>query len=233
MVGEGGEAHVVVRVDAQGVTVAFGGVGDTVHHEVFGNFAHVGIQDAVNTLGPHGGELAVGVLYDSVYIALEHGVEFCLDGQVVAILQSGIGTLGNHAVGTDHIQHVAEVGASPVLELTVQADELEGAVVVGLADNEHFRQVRILGLVLQALVLDHFRFEEREGGEAPAGAAAVLVLDGGDGIFLDHGELVVFRFHRSGVLCACADASGEGGEGCHKDDGFTHIVLLNRFLLQM
>ena len=96
--------------------------------------------------------------------------------------------------------------------------------MVGVTDNEHFGKIRVLGLG-ELSGLDGLGLQEGKGGEAPAGAAAVLVLDGGDGIFLHRGELEIFRLEFGGRL-----GLGQGGaKACERgseDDlnGF-HICL--------
>ena len=213
MVREGGEANVVVQVEALGVPVAFRGIGGPVYGEGFRNLAHVGVQDTVQALGPYGGELAVGVLDHGVHIAFEHGVQLSLHGKVIAVLQAGVRFLVHQAVGLGHVQDIAKVRAGGEVELAIQAYELLGAVCIGLAYHEHFREIRIQGRILDALGLDGLRLQERQGAEAPAGAAAVLVLDGGDGILLDNSELVICRFYRGGRTLGAGADDGQGGEG--------------------
>ena len=113
-----------------------------------------------------------------------------------------------------HFQDIAGVRANSKVELAVQAHELACTLGIGAAHNKHFREVRIQGRVLDALGLDGLRLQEGEGAEAPAGAAAVLVLDGGDGVFLDNGKLVVCRFYGGGRPLGAGAQDGQGGEGC-------------------
>ncbi len=209
----GSEAYIVICIEFEGVDVAFRGVGDTVHGEPFRNFAHVGVQDAVKALGPDGGELAVGVLHHCVYIALEDGVELSLDGEVVAVLEAGVGLLVHQAVVACNLEHVAEVTAGGEVHLAVEADIFDGAVVIGLPYHVHFREVREQGGVLDILVLYGFRLQEGQGGEAPAGAAPVLVLDRSNGVFLNCGKFIVLRAHGGAGLCNCRIA----GKHCSKD----------------
>ena len=95
--------------------------------------------------------------------------------------------------------------------------------MVGVADDVHFGQVRV-GFRLEVLRLDDFGLEEGEGGEAPAGAAARLVLHRSDRDFLDGGELIVGCFDRRGGLTGLAGCDdGNQGRRGEKEESFFHI----------
>ena len=93
-----------------------------------------------------------------------------------------------------------------------------GAVDVGLVDYVGLSEV--VGL---AGVAQDFGLQESEAGESPAGARAVLVLDGGDGDFLYNGEL-----GGVGIVCHHGGAADERGCGYHgrKELGDLHNNLL-------
>ena len=225
MVREGGDVHVVVRVDAQGVAIALRGVGDTVLHEGFGNLAQVGVQDPVEALGPHGSELAVRVLHHGLHIALEDGIQLALSRELGAVVHAGVVLLRHDAVVADNLEHVTEAGALGHVQETVQADILEGPVMIGMTDDEHLGQVRI-GIGLEVLGLDDFGFEEGDGGEAPAGAAVGLVLHRGDRKLLDGGELVVTGPDGRGGSLALR-GGGQRDEGrCQENESFFHIGVM-------
>ena len=222
MVREGGNVHIVVRVDTQGITVAFRRVGDTVLHEGLGNLAQISVEDAVETLGPYGGELAVRILHDGLHIALEDGVEFALGGEFGTVVHAGVVLLRHDTVVADDLQHVTEAGTLRHVQETVEADILERPVVIGMTDDEHFGQVRI-GFRLEVLRLDDFGLEEGDGGEAPAGAAVGLVLHRGDRNLLDGGELVVRCLDGRGGRAGLG-GGGQCEEGrCEENESFFHI----------
>ena len=217
--GEGGEADEVVHVHAQGVAVGGRGVCDAVDGEDNRNFAEVGVQDAVKALLPRGGEGAVGILHHGVDIALQDGVELALHREVGAVVHAAELALRHDAVGADDVEDIAEVTAGAEAHLAVEAHVLVGAVVVGVADDEHPGEVRVLRGILDALGLDDFGLIEGQAGEAPAGAGAVLVLDGGDGVLLDGGELILGAFRLRGLRLARQRHRSEDGQERGEKDG--------------
>ena len=85
------------------------------------------------------------------------------------------------------------------LTVTMQAYYLNGTVHIGLVGNERLTEVVSLTALLQNLCL-----EEGEGRVIPARTASVLVLDGGDGILLNHREHGFVAFDGVFVLRLCA-----------------------------
>ena len=65
-------------------------------------------------------------------------------------------------------------------------DVLVGTIHIGLADEEGLAEVEVV--LHLGVLLDDFTLQESQGGVGPAGAAAVLVLDAGDGMLNDGGE---------------------------------------------
>ena len=84
---------------------------------------------------------------------------------------------------TNHLQHIVARSALRNLTIAMHAHIVGGIVHVVLVDDEHLAQVHGASAAAQ-----HFALEEGERGVGPAGAAAVLVLDAGDGVLLDDGE---------------------------------------------
>ena len=86
----------------------------------------------------------------------------------------------------------------------MQADVFHGLFEVDVAHDPHLRKVQF-----GTSGAEDFAFEEREGRVTPAGSAAALVLDRGDGQDFDVGETVAFRGGRVGRLCRGSERVAE------------------------
>ena len=207
MMGVRTEGDVVLRVDLHGVAIALCGVGFAVHLELIGDFAKIGIQDAVETLLPGSGEtVAVGNLGNCAHICLEHCIHLRLFGQFGAVVHSGVCALGNYAVVAYDGEHVVCRAAGREVEVAVQTHVFVGPVGVGLIYAEHLREVGILEGVFDVAQTYGLGLEETYCGEGPAGAAAILVLDGSDGVLLDNGEFVFGELYLGFGLRCCTHA---------------------------
>ena len=110
-------------------------------------------------------------------------------GLLGAVVEAGIGLLRHDAVAADAVDHVMRSSALGEIDLTVHADIFDRLLTQAVAHHPHLGEVHRLAAGLQDLAL-----EERMGRETPAGAAAVLVLHGGDGHDFRVGEDVAFAF---------------------------------------
>ena len=210
MMRKGGQTNKIIGIDSQRIAIRCGSIGHAVHLEGLRHFTQISVHDAVETLHPVRGEFLVGIRANGIQVTAQAGVQLALDGQRSTIVHAGIGFLGDDAVIADHLQHIAEITALSEVQLAVQTDIFDGAVVIGIAHHEHFGQVRPGLLIGQVLGLDGLGLQEGKGREAPAGAAAILILDGGDGVLLHRGKMIVFD-GKVGLFLL-------GGQGAAKQD---------------
>ena len=176
MMGEAGQGHIVGRVDLEGVAIAGGSVLLAVHNELRRLLAQILVQNCLNGPLPCGAESPVGVLHDCVHHGFEDSVHLSGDRQLGAVVQAGHFHVGNDTVVADDIQDVVTLGTDGIVELAVQADVLDRPLVVGVADHEELGEIGIFEGVGDLVDTDGLGLDESYSGEAPAGAAAVLVL---------------------------------------------------------
>ena len=218
MVGERRQRDIVAGNDAHLVAVSGRGIGLAVHLERFRGLAQEGVDRRIETLLPIRGKHLVGVLHHGVDIGARRSVQLAVHGQ---FLQAGHRLLRHQAVVLGDMEHVTELGTGAEADVAVGPDELVRTVLVGVAHDEHLGEVRIRGRVLDVLDADDFRLEETQPREAPAGAGAVLVLDGGDRVLRHHGELVLGGLGGQGV-CTGEKRRDTGGE-----NHLSHIGSVN------
>ena len=163
-----------------------------------------------------------------VGVGLDHGVDLVEIGLVVAVVQSRIDLLGDDAVRLDAVQHIVGLSADGEVQRAVQADVFHGLFEVDVAHDPHLRKVQF-----GTSGAEDFAFEEREGRVTPAGSAAALVLDRGDGQDFDVGETVAFRGGRVGRLCRGSECVAERkcGENrfFHQSFGFRCLLSCGSF----
>ena len=90
-------------------------------------------------------------------IGLGDGVDLTVYGES---LLSGHCSLGNDTIIPDDIENIISLGTGAESKVTVQTDILLCPVLVGLADDEHLGEIRILCGILYALDPDDLGFEE-------------------------------------------------------------------------
>ena len=108
-------------------------------------------------------------------------------------------------------RHVVRGAAFGEVDRPVHADILLGLVHERVAHDPHLREVHCGPSGAQDLAL-----EERERRDAPARAAAALVLDRRRGDDLRVGETVALRGRRVGGLRPCRECEAEGDERKHQ-----------------
>ena len=220
MVRERREVHVVFHVDRQRCGERFGRVLLTLVGERFGHRAEVLVEEGVEAAFPgrREGLAALRGLEHAVEVGFEHDRQLVEIGFLGSVVQARIDLEGDDAVGLDALRHVVRSASLGEVQLSVQADVLLGLVHERVADDPHFREVH-----LGASGLEDFALKERQGREAPAGAAAALVLDGRGRDELHVGEFVT----RRGVVLIGGLRRGRAGEAdceCGKQQVF-HSVL--------
>jgi hypothetical protein len=119
----------------------------------------------------------------------------------------------------DDIHDVTAAGTHAEVQLAVQADILLGTLLIGSADDVEFGKVGILGFVLDTAQADGLGLEEADAREGPAGAAARLVLDGGDGVGLGRREGILRQRRTRTLLGKGGDAQAQKG-GCQNGESF-------------
>ena len=232
VVGERGEFDVVAEVDRQRRGERRRGVLPAPVGELPGHRAEISVEDAVQPGLPGRREAAVAALPAGldhrVGVGLDHGVDLVEIGLVVAVVQSRIDLLGDDAVRLDAVQHVVGLSADGEVQRAVQADVFHGLFEVDVAHDPHLRKVQF-----GTSGAEDFAFEEREGRVTPAGSAAALVLDRGDGQDFDVGETVAFRGGRVGRLCRGSECVAERkcGENrfFHQSFGFRCLLSCRSF----
>ena len=111
--------------------------------------------------------LPLSAVEHAVEVGFEHDRQLVEIGFLGSVVQARIDLEGDDAVGLDALRHVVRSASLGEVQLSVQADVLLGLVHERVADDPHFREVH-----LGASGLEDFALEERQGREAPAGAAA-------------------------------------------------------------
>ena len=205
-----GNAYIVVPVETQRGGKGLGSIALALIGELFGALAQIGIKDALQTNLPLGGNLLGFVLGHSVHIGLQQREELVEIVQRVAIERAGEGhsLLRADAIVLKRVVNV--VGRTTLCKLAVamQTNHLNGTVHIGLVSHKRFAEV--IGL---ACLLQDFCLKVRQGGVVPARAGAVLVLDAGNGVFLNDGEYGFVLVDRV-LLVLCLCTHGKGGQKC-------------------
>ena len=108
----------------------------------------------------------------------------------------------------------------------MEANVLASLVTVGVADDEHLREV-----VVSLTCADKFVLEEALTRVRPAGSGVCLVLDRGDSGVLNGREYVRL------VSVLCRWSLGREGRGepcqCHDGDQFLHLRLVTIVMMDM
>ena len=215
--GVGGEAHIVVGVQAHILREALRGIGLALVGELGGCLAEVVVDHALHALLPHGIDAFGVALGDGAHVSLHGGKEAGEVVQAVAVGQHGVGhgALGHQTLVLQAIDGVVERAALREAGVAVGADVAVGAVHVGVAHEEALAQVDVLHL---GMLLQDLTFQEGVGAVGPAGAAVVLVLDAGHGV-RNHGGEDERVAARGRLLC-----HGGQGHACGQgqNDEFVH-----------
>ena len=209
-----GERDVVVGVEAQVRHEALRRVGLAFVGEGGGQFAEVVGVDIAQVLAPCGVDGLVRRLGDGAYVGTGDGVELVEVVERVAIERALHRALGHEAIVLHAVDDVVERAALREAYVAVGADGAVGAVHVGVIDQERLFQVK-----LALAHAEQFALDEGQRGVGPAGTAAVLVLDAGDGVGFYHGEDGLSRLVRF-LLCCCH--GGDGHEGSSEDSKSVH-----------
>ena len=206
MVCVAGQANVIVGVELEVILdEALWCVAHAFVLELFGALAEVAVEHALQGAFPSLGiDLLCSALRDALQVGRHGREELAEVEERVAVFGDGIRhePFGDEAIVLHAVDGVLERAALAEAGVAMGADVLVGAVNVGLADEERLAEVEV---VLQGwILLDGFTLQESQRRVSPAGAAAVLVLDTGDGLFDDGGEdeAVVVGLLLL-VLCGC------------------------------
>ena len=216
MVGEGGEVYVVIHVDGQRFGEALGGVLPAFIGEGFGTGSEIGVEDGVESAFPGGRKGSVslrGVDY-GVEVGFQHGGQFVEIGLVGSVVETGIYLERHDSVLFDPFGDVVRGASLGEIEFAVQADVLHGLVHERMADDPHFGEVHF-----GASGSEDLAFEHRHRGVAPAGSAAVLVLDGRRADDLAVGEAIPL----CGVGILCRGSEGDPESQCGEDQVFHRV----------
>ena len=215
MMREGGDVDVVVHVDRQRCGERPGRILLALVGECFGHPAEILVEDGVEAAFPCRRKrfvrgFAAGCDH-GVEVGLQHERQFVEIGFLGAVVEARIGLLRYDAVVLDSFGHVVRSAALGEVDLAVHADVFHGLVHERVAHDPHLGEVDRTAAGAQDLA-----FEEREGRVAPAGAAAVLVLDRGHGDQPDVGESVSLRLGCGGSL-RCGREGGAERKGCQQE----------------
>ena len=213
MVGEAGEGDVIGRLDLHCVAVAGGSVFLSVHGEGLRLLAKILVQNGLDGPLPCGAEGLVGVLDGDVHHCVEHCVELSGHGQFGAVVHAGHELVGNDAVVADDIQNVVGFRADGEIELAVEAHVFDRPLEVGIAHHVELGKVGVLEGIRDLAQADCLGLEESDGGIGPAGAAAVLVLDGCNRVCLDRRELIIRELY-----CRLRLGESSGGDKSKRQD---------------
>ena len=210
VVGVAGDAHIVIPIQAEAGSKGLRGVFHAFIRECLRRSADIRIDDALQALLPLVGDRLALALGHSIYVGFHDFEELVEVGQRVANQRAGLShsRLGYDTVVLDDEQHVAGTAALRELAVAVHTHLEFGALYIVLVGDEHLGQV--IGL---ACGLENLRLEEAQRAVGPACAAAVLVLDTGDGQLLHDGEdgLVGFLF-----LLLFLSCEGWGNNECRQ-----------------
>ena len=192
MVGEAGDADVVVGVQTQALAKALRSVLLAVVFELLGDGTEVGFVDGGDGFLPQG--LAVGAHLEFFQFTFGDGLDHHVGkGAELGVVREGVAVhlagrhhlVGHHAVVAEAVNDIVEGTTLTETHVAVGTHCGIGAVVVGLLNHVHLAQV-----ILALAHAEQLALEEGDARVAPAGTGVVLVLDGGDGQHLDGVELV-------------------------------------------
>ena len=218
MVGVGGEGYIVVGVETEIVSgILLRRVSLAAGNYRLRQFAEIVLIDIGEVALPGGRDFLQVALGDGTDIGGSHGIELVEVEERVAIERTGEGhgVLRHDAVVLEAIDGIVERTALREAGVAVGANGLVGAVHIGVVYEEGLAEV-----VLALAHAQEFGFEETEGGIGPAGAGAVLVFNGGDGVLLDDGELYGVFLHLFFFLLCHYGCGGHEERQGHEDDFF-------------
>ena len=229
MVCVAGDGHVVVEVDAEALYKLLRCVGLALIFELLRAFAEVCVENSLQANLPLAGDFLCRTLCNGSHVWLEQREELIEVVERVAVerAREWHRVLWADAVLLHGCEHVLGRAALSELAVAVVAHHLYSTVHIGLVGNERLAEVVGFACGFQYLGL-----EEADGAVVPAGARAVLVLDGGDGVLLHYCEhwlvLVLGRL----LLLGCAGTDDHYGHECKSYDSFHYaFIKYNNYVL--
>ena len=134
MVGEGGNGHIIVRIELEGIPVLGRGVAAAVHFEALRALAQEGVANRAHTLLPIWREGSGRILHDCLHIGLCGGVELSVHRLLVEARHSGL--RHKPPVAYD-VEHVIGLAARRKVEMAVETYIFLGTLLIGLGHYEH------------------------------------------------------------------------------------------------
>ena len=134
MVGEGGNGHIIVRIELEGIPVLGRGVAAAVHFEALRALAQEGVANRAHTLLPIWREGSGRILHDCLHIGLCGGVELSVHRLLVEARHS---SLRHKPPVAYDVEHVIGLAARREVEMAVETYIFLGTLLIGLGHYEH------------------------------------------------------------------------------------------------
>ncbi len=205
MVSERCQGDIIIHVKTERSGIGLGSIGFTIHKKCLGNLSEVSVKNPVKTGLPCSRKTTVGAAGDSLQITFHSALKLAMYVVVLAIIQSGIGLLGNDTISLPHIWNIKSAATLREIAASIESYKAIGLILITLAHYVHLRQIDRFSTFTQDFIL-----KKSIAREAPACAALILVFYRGRLNYADIGE------YKSGcifllfwlVLSPCVQGNG-------------------------